>query len=781
MTYRDHRIADYLERRAVLPHVATARGYRLVYSGRGDGSGAFARDYGFREYVGGLLVPFHSIGDAPGEPASAWQVRYLGEPPEGRPKFESPDGQPNVLDHNPLMRDSILDRELDLWLVEGVTRADALAGLDIPALAVAGVWNWRSRDGISPLHSLNWRGRRVVWCPDGDVLTSDGVMAATRQLLDVLVQTKRVASVLVVKVPDGLGLDDYIAAGRDVLDLDRVVLRDLERTRNRGASGRVHTRNAPNSASHARVEGLLQPTSNDAPRRAPTRSIHDLCESATADGAAARLLASRGADCLVALSDTDHARLYMADPTGCYALPLDDVHEALAAATDNWVRSANPLEVPGGVMRERWNHLRALSQAPARSRALESVGAVHAAMRDEGTLPDGLEACRPLDLNLGAALGAPNGVVDIETGRLLSPADGRRRRITLRLPDAFDPDVQHPLVDTMFAHVPADILTFALQALAWALRGDPARRLYLVRGSPGGGKTTFKEALLEAFGQYGVTLSDDALASTRESTNDANTAPLVPVTGGPRLAFLDEPRRSEAVPYLVKRISGGGTLRVRNLYQQATERRITATVFAFCNTGQEPQIPTSERAMFDRLQIIDYPALPPEGIDSRYRSLFQTDGTARQALVAMVVHAGVGLTGPPDPPPRVQDARRDWQAESDGEIGVWLREHVRPALNAALPTATLREAVRRDIPGTSDKAIANKTAEVFGVSAKKSQSGTRARYWPGLVLDDGDGQTSTLELPPARAPFPPLLECESWTYDNDGTPVCMVHRKRARR
>jgi Domain of unknown function (DUF3854) len=125
-------------------------------------------------------------------------------PPAGRARM--------VLAVVPAMLDEVRNGDSPLWSVEGLTRAAALAPLGIPAVAYAGCWNWQ-KDG-EPLpcwHHVNLRGRRVLVAMDGDWRTNERVQEALEAHVAFL--ESRGARVLVVSVPDGLGLDDATARG----------------------------------------------------------------------------------------------------------------------------------------------------------------------------------------------------------------------------------------------------------------------------------------------------------------------------------------------------------------------------------------------------------------------------------------------------------------------------------------------------------------------------------------------------------------------------------------
>ena len=83
----------------------------------------------------------------------------------------------------------------------------------------------------------------------------------------------------------------------------------------------------------------------------------------------------------------------------------------------------------------------------------------------------GVTTC--LDTELDCArryIGTKSGVVDLYTGKLLAPAEGRRHLVTQRAPVKWDPDAAHPDVDRLFAHLPSDEREWFWKVLGYALR-----------------------------------------------------------------------------------------------------------------------------------------------------------------------------------------------------------------------------------------------------------------------------------------------------------------------
>ena len=211
-------LRDYLKARAVPADVARARGYKDLLKGKPGKSSDdqnFAVTYGFPQARGGFLIPLHPLSD--GEPK--YQLRHLPHDTGAPQRFRTPAGQANCLATSPLTRAELGKGKEAIVIAEGVTRVDALAGYGVPAVGILGAWNWRGRNDLGGVTALpDWdemaiKGNRFVLAFDGDILTNSAVANAARRLKRFLLG-RGADMVRVLAVPDGLGLDDWIARER---------------------------------------------------------------------------------------------------------------------------------------------------------------------------------------------------------------------------------------------------------------------------------------------------------------------------------------------------------------------------------------------------------------------------------------------------------------------------------------------------------------------------------------------------------------------------------------
>ena len=331
-------------------------------------------------------------------------------------------------------------------------------------------------------------------------------------------------------------------------------------------------------------------------------------------------------------------------------------------------------------------------------------------MRERGEPPPaGLTECDAPDLNPLGYLGSPSGVVELATGRVLTPAEGRLKLVTNSLPDPFDPDVEHADVERLTAHLDAELADYLWDAFGYALHGKPARSFLLIIGEAGGGKTTLANAVTASLGPYAGALATGALTPDRSGHGARSATPDMESVMPPRrLAFGPEVEKMNPDTARLKALTGADLQAWRLLYQNLSQSEPTATLVLTGNRTPE-RLGLDDPAVVERVRAIPYPALPKADRDSRLLGAF-SGGTAgsqrrRQALATKLVrHATSHESGmPPEPPHSVLaaiDAARDAEL---GAIGIWLRDHVRPGKpDDVLTTDALRDALTEALGATGD-------------------------------------------------------------------------------
>jgi hypothetical protein len=216
----DHR--RLIEESAISPEVAEERGYCTAR--RKDELKAL----GFADYqcrLPALVVPIHNVA---GE-----IVLYQARPDRPRRrngkaiKYETIADARTAIDVPPASLEALADPSVELWITEGVRKADAAVSAGLCCVGLLGVWNWRGRNrfgGKTALAdweciALNERQVRIAF--DSDVMQKAEVAKALARLENLLESRgARVRRVILPSGPDDakVGLDDFLAAhGREAL------------------------------------------------------------------------------------------------------------------------------------------------------------------------------------------------------------------------------------------------------------------------------------------------------------------------------------------------------------------------------------------------------------------------------------------------------------------------------------------------------------------------------------------------------------------------------------
>jgi len=174
---------DLIEKSAIAPKIAKARGYRSVINR------AELERLGFsaaQRLAPGLLIPIWSVAGQ----IATYQLRP--DSPrirDGKPvKYETLAGTRMVLDVPPMARRWLGDPKRPLFITEGARKADAAVSKDLCCIALLGVWNWRGRnaDGgkvaLPDWESIALNKREVFIVFDSDVIQKRAVYAALARL-----------------------------------------------------------------------------------------------------------------------------------------------------------------------------------------------------------------------------------------------------------------------------------------------------------------------------------------------------------------------------------------------------------------------------------------------------------------------------------------------------------------------------------------------------------------------------------------------------------------------
>jgi hypothetical protein len=216
---------EVLIARAVSAQVARERGYRSATEKAALGRFGFT---GAQQQTPALVIPIHAPG--------AGVVAHVARPDAPRLrkdkplKYEWPWRAPLRLDVPPAVAAAVTDAAVPLWVTEGPIKADALVSAGAGcAVAVNGTFGWRNGDGpLADWEHVRLRDRLVRVCFDSDAMTKHQVHDALTRLA--LWLGNRGATVAFVYLPTDagkVGVDDFLAAGASLADVEALTLDEL--------------------------------------------------------------------------------------------------------------------------------------------------------------------------------------------------------------------------------------------------------------------------------------------------------------------------------------------------------------------------------------------------------------------------------------------------------------------------------------------------------------------------------------------------------------------------
>ena len=409
-------------------------------------------------------------------------------------------------------------------------------------------------------------------------------------------------------------------------------------------------------------------------------------------------------------------------------------------------------------------------------------------------------------------LGTASGIVDLDTGELLTPDIGAAKRITRSTGVEYRPDAQDDVIDALLGHLDTEERDYLLDAAAYTLRGNPARRWYVLVGPPGSGKTTFLNALGAALGDsdtagYHIGLAPGALLNDKNASSNAHSDHLKNIPYA-RLATGNElpdngARFNEG---LIKDLTGGGFLTVRELGKTSTGAKLpTTTLIMAINPKQLDRLSLIDSALAERTAILNWPPFPPGQRQDTNRVTDVTHAAPAQAMLAELIRRARTLNEPPAMPASVASAVEDKRAEGLGVLGAWLAARVvitGVTRSDYIQPDALWTAAYEELEGDADKiggvdrrGLPGLLREVLpGLPAQKPRriSGKLTRAWVGVKLLTAEEAAAAEDAPePDGAEFASpyfgyymaCLACP--TFADDGlvnnrrplTPVglCMPH------
>ena len=419
-------------------------------------------------------------------------------------------------------------------------------------------------------------------------------------------------------------------------------------------------------------------------------------EYATDIGLALRILADHG-DGLVGASDPAgrvDASIYRTAAAGPLDPVGDDDLSVLMLRSQGRYLAEAGRESPAGLSPIQVAHARLMGSERAPGLVRRNLRAAYRALESRSAAPAGYRQVSIADIDGDTRyLGAPNGVVDLSTGALLTGRGASSVLVCRRLPDPYDPDARHADVDRLFAGISPGDRDALVGALGAALLGIPGGRVHLVAGGGQDVGARLLVVVLAALGQdHAIALPEGVL--TGSTGGGAQTSVNGPA--GPRLLVGRAAATGGGIDIDVgTNLTISDAILSRTFQVRPVAGRPVPTVFLAVSSDLLEYGAVTDAALLTQIQVLR--CADPGGTDSTLRDRMGDDPHVRQAMVAMLVRACVAGPGP-TPAPTLGVHRRDAPAAGSTTAAQWIAGHVIVTGDAGdrLPSASLWDAARTD-------------------------------------------------------------------------------------
>lgn len=397
---------------------------------------------------------------------------------------------------------------------------------------------------------------------------------------------------------------------------------------------------------------------------------------------------------------------------------LEHVRRAKRTARELWREVA---EEANDERREMLEKHAARSQSEPKLRAMLKLASAHERL-----------VVRPRDLDADPwLLNTSSGVVDLRSGDLrdATPEDN----LTMLAGGAYDPGAEAPLWRAQLLRwLPDESLVAFVQRLAGlsAIGLQLEHVLAILYGSGGNGKSSARNAIADALGDYAHSSTVDLLIQSGRSPGQA-TPELADLRGRRLVTVSESPEDGRLASERVKWITGGEPITARRLHSNPFTFEPSHTIWL--STNHRPRIADDGDAIWRRVLLIPFTVtIPEEDRDNQLREKLahERDGILRWIVDGARAYLREGLN-PPAAVRHATDAYRD----QENVFAAFLAERTIEEPDASAQASELLRAyntwaANAGTPTLSGNALADKL-EARGYHRKRISSGSR---WHGLRL-----------------------------------------------
>ncbi len=258
-------------------------------------------------------------------------------------------------------------------------------------------------------------------------------------------------------------------------------------------------------------------------------------------------------------------------------------------------------------------------------------------------------------------LNCANGTLDFQTSEW--HLHTREHYLTRLAPVEYDASAKCPtwlkFLERIFYN-DEEMVAFIQRAIGCTLVGESQKReMFILHGKGSNGKSTLLATMKAMLGDYAATTAVETLMQTKFNNNSADLATL----RGARFVMASESNESQRLnTTLIKKLLGGDTQKVRNLYQSHFE--YVPEFRLWFATNYKPMIDANDEAAWDRVYLIPFDVrIPDREQDKQLLDKLRAElsGILAWAIEGCFAYLQSGLNAPA----KVKAATKEYRAEND--------------------------------------------------------------------------------------------------------------------
>jgi len=291
----------------------------------------------------------------------------------------------------------------------------------------------------------------------------------------------------------------------------------------------------------------------------------------------------------------------------------------------------------------------------------------------------------------GFLLNCLNGVIDLRTGKLYPHSPSQR--ITKLAPVEYDPKARSELWDRFLEEIflgDSELIEFVRKALGYSITGDTSERVFFILWGEGhNGKSTLLRIVQETIGDYGKTISHDAILRSSSRTDSHPTA-LADLHGA-RMAVLFESEEGQILSTgRIKALTGRDRIKARFLHKDYFEFENQAKIWL--TTNNRPRIHDQSPAIWGRIRLIPFRASFNPDSPRCDKKMLEKLRNERKAVLACLVQGCLawqkeGLTTPES----IKKITGEYKQEED-QLQRWIDSFCETTPGAKTPSRDLYNA-----------------------------------------------------------------------------------------